>query len=65
MPLGFRKVLNWLECFITFSGHSDFATVVKPKDCPQSIIIEDEQIENTVNKGTDLSIENTFEGAKY
>ena len=60
-----EKFLKLLEWFINFSGHSDFVTVVKPKDCPQPIIIEDEPNENTVDNETDPSIENKYEGAKY
>ena len=60
-----EKFFKLLEWFITYSGHSDFEGVIKPKDCPQPIIIEDDPNNNTVDHETDPSIENIYEGARY
>ncbi|KAL7432030.1 hypothetical protein ACHAXM_002882, partial [Skeletonema potamos] len=59
------KMMELLEWFVTESGHPAYANVTPPSECPQPVVMEDEENANNTDKEMDPEVEHTFAGASY
>ena len=58
----YTKIARW---FINESGHEGFKDIPEPDDCPQPLIIEDEETQNNTKEPRDDAVENTYGGSSY
>jgi hypothetical protein len=58
----YEVISKW---FIEESGHKGFQNVPLPKDCPEPIIIQDNDVVNNTDPSIDSKTEETFVGGSY
>ncbi len=55
-------ILTW---FVKESGHSGYLNTSVPKECPQSILIEDTSTRNNIYNSANKTVEANYEGGTY
>ena len=58
----YKELTKW---FIERSGHPGFQQMTIPEECPQPVIIQDEQTTNNTEASRNPNVEDRFEGASY
>ena len=58
----YTAIANW---FINESGHSGFEGVPTPDECPQPMIIVDEETQNNTDDTKDARVEESYGGSSY